>query len=308
MADEKLDTRQPFTRAAGLESGLTRRQLIGPGFRTISHGILVSAEVADSPGLRTRAALLPFGPDAFASHCSAARAWQAPIATCPDEHVTVPEPNGRRRRTNVVCHVRYGATVRDVGGLPVSDLADLFVEMADELPLVELVVLGDWMLRRKGVTHRRLARAIEVAPASRAERARRALRYVRRKVDSPMESRLRMLLVLAGIPEPEVNREIRNVDGEVLRRFDLCWPGVKVIVEYDGRFHIEREENWERDLDRREAIEEDQWRMLVVVAKGIYTDPGRTVQRVWNVLSARGLPGLPDRPGDGWRPHFPGHV
>lgn len=224
MADEELDTRQPFTRAAGLASGLTRRELAGPSFRTMSHGILVSAAMPDSPSLRTRAALVPFGDSAFASHCSAARAWEAPIATCPQEHITVAEPNGRRRRTDVVCHVRDGATIRVIGGLPVSELADVFVEMADELPLVELVVLGDWMLRRKGMTHLRLAGAVERASGTRAARARSALGYVRRKVDSPMETRLRMLLVLAGIPEPLVNHEIRNVDGELLRRFDLCWP------------------------------------------------------------------------------------
>jgi len=308
MADEELDTRQPFTRAAGLASGLTRRELAGPSFRTMSHGILVSSAIPDSPGLRTQAGLVPFGKGAFASHCSAARAWGAPVATCPEEHITVAKPNGRRRRTGVVCHVRDGATIREIGSLPVSDLADVFVEMADELPLVELVVLGDWILRRKGMTHQRLARAVAGMSGSRAKRAHTALGYVRRKVDSPMESRLRMLLVLAGIPEPEINLEIRDVDGELLRRYDLSWPGVKVIVEYDGRVHIEREATWEKDLDRREAIDDDDWRLLVVVANGIYSEPGRTVQRVWKVLSGRGLADLPLRPSDDWRPHFPGHT
>lgn len=307
MPDDELDIRHPFTRAAGLASGRTRRELAGARYRVLGHGILVSSAVPDSPALRTRAALVPFGADAFASHCSAARAWDAPVATCPEEHVTVVGPNGRRRRAGVVCHVRDGADIRVIGDLPVSDLADLFVEMADELPLVELVVLGDWMLRRKGMTRQRLAGAVDRASGRSARRARTALGYVRRKVDSPMETRLRMLLVLAGIPEPEINLEIRDVDGQVLRRYDLCWPGVRVIVEYDGRIHIEREANWERDLDRRELIDDDGWRILVVVARGIYSEPARTVQRVWRVLSDRGLAGLPPRPGDDWRPHFPGH-
>ena len=34
----------------------------------------------------------------------------------------------------------------------------------------------------------------------------------------PMETRLRMLLVLAGLPEPRVNLTIRDVDGEPVRR------------------------------------------------------------------------------------------
>lgn len=306
--DDELDIEQPFTRAAGLASGRTRRALAGPDFRSLGHGLLISSTVSDSAALRARAALVAFDDDAFASHCSAARAWAAPIATCPVEHVTVDSPNRRRRRTTVVCHVRDGASVRIVAGLRVSELADLFVEMASELPLVELVVLGDWMLRRKGLTTQRLGRAVEAASGTPQKRARIALGFVRPKVDSPMESRLRMLIVLAGIPEPEVNLEIRDVDGEVLRRFDLCWPGIKVIVEYDGRVHIEREAAWERDLERREAIDDDQWRLLVVVARGIYTEPERTVQRVWRLLADRGLPGLPVRPSDDWRPHFPGRT
>ncbi|QIK76846.1 DUF559 domain-containing protein [Nocardioides piscis] len=307
MADaNELDPTRPFTRAAGLNSGLTRRELNGPDFRRLSHGILVSAAVADSPMLRTQAALIPFDGAGSASHCSAARVWGAPVATCPEEHITVSEPNARRRRQGVVCHVRADARTRDVGGIAVTELADLFVEMADELPLVELVVLGDWMLRRKGMTHQRLAAAVAAASGSAVRRARTALGYVRRRVDSPMETRLRMLLVLAGIPEPEVNREMRDLHDEVLRRYDLCWPGVKVVVEYDGRVHIEREAGWERDLVRREAIDDDGWRLLVVVAKDIYAQPERTVQRVFKVLRDRGLAGLPDRVSDDWRPHFPG--
>ena len=123
-----------------------------------------------------------------------------------------------------------------------------------------------------------------------------------------MESRLRMLIVLAGIPEPVVNATVRDVDGEVVRRFDLSWPEVRVIVEYDGRHHVERIEQWESDLDRREEIDDEGWRILVVVAAGIYTDPGRTVSRIFRLLRARGLEDLPDRPSEDWRPHFPGRL
>jgi very-short-patch-repair endonuclease len=81
---------------------------------------------------------------------------------------------------------------------------------------------------------------------------------------------------------------------------------VRVIVEYDGRQHIEREHSWESDLERREAIDDDGWRILVVTSRGIYREPGRTVVRVWRLLRARRLPGVPNRPSDAWRPHFPG--
>jgi hypothetical protein len=116
-----------------------------------------------------------------------------------------------------------------------------------------------------------------------------------------------MLLVLAGIPEPRINHTIREIDGQPVRRYDLSWPDVRVIVEYDGRHHVERVDQWEEDLDRREAIDDDGWRILVVVSKGIYREPRRTVDRVFRVLQRRRLPGLPARPAEAWRPHFPGY-
>jgi very-short-patch-repair endonuclease len=103
-----------------------------------------------------------------------------------------------------------------------------------------------------------------------------------------------------------VNRTIRADNGDPLRRYDLSWPSVRVIVEYDGRHHVERESQWEADLERREAIDDDGWRIVVITARGIYREPGRTVERVWRVLRARGLSGLPARPSERWRAHFPG--
>jgi very-short-patch-repair endonuclease len=194
--------------------------------------------------------------------------------------------------------------VRD--GVRVSALVELFVELAEELSLVELVVAGDWMVRRHRVRTRDLRRVAMAARGPHARLARQAARYVRAKVDSPMESRLRMLIVLAGMPEPVVNMTVRMVDGRKVRRFDLCWPEVRVVVEYDGRHHVEIIEQWESDLDRREEIDDDEWRILVVVASGIYVDPARTVHRIFRLLERRGLDGLPERPSEDWRPHFPG--
>ena len=174
------------------------------------------------------------------------------------------------------------------------------------LPLVELVVVGDWMVRRHRVRPRTLAAAAAHAGGRAGVLARSAAAYVRERVDSPMESRLRMLLVLAGLPEPEINLEIRTADGEVLRRYDLCWPGVRVIVEYDGRHHVERVEQWEQDLraargHRRQRVADPGRRVV-----GVYRSPEQTIRRVHALLRDRGLAGVPVRPREDWRPHFPG--
>ncbi len=301
-----FNPREPFPRFRALQSGLPRATVDSPAFRRLLHGIIVAADVPDSALLRVKAALACFFDDAFASHASSARVWRVPVQTRPGEHVTVSDDTHRLRRAGVTTHHRPRAAVALRHGVRVSVLTDLFVELAEELSLVELVVAGDWMVRRHRVRITDLRRAAKDAPGRAGQLAKKAASYVRARVDSPMESRLRMLIVLAGLPEPVVNVSVRDVDGEPVRRFDLSWPEVRVIVEYDGRHHVERVEQWEADLDRREEIDDEGWRVLVVVAAGIYADPGRTVQRVFRLLRARGHDDLPERPSEDWRPHFPG--
>jgi hypothetical protein len=180
----------------------------------------------------------------------------------------------------------------------------MFVELATLLSLVDLVVVGDNLVRRRRCNPEALRAFCARTPMPGAVQARRAASYVRDLVDSPMETWLRMLIVLAGLPEPEVNRTIRDLAGQPIRRYDLSWPSVRVVVEYDGRHHVEREQQWEDDLDRREAIDDDGWRLLVVTSRGIYREPERTVRRIFALLSRRGLVGLPRRPSEAWRPHF----
>ena len=117
-----------------------------------------------------------------------------------------------------------------------------------------------------------------------------------------------MLLVLAGLPEPQVNLKVRDEVGEVVRKYDLSYPAVKVAVEFNGKVHVLTEQAWEEDLERRDAIDDASWRLLPVISSGIYGTPEQTIRRVHRVLLARGLPGVPLRLGDEWRAHFPGYA
>ena len=59
--------------------------------------------------------------------------------------------------------------------------------------------------------------------------------------------RLRLLLVLAGLPAPEVQFPL-VADRYLVARFDLAHPAAKLAVEYDGAGHVD-------DLDRRRVEE-----------------------------------------------------
>ncbi|WP_182379201.1 DUF559 domain-containing protein [Nocardioides sp. WS12] len=304
------DLRRPFLRTDALAAGWSDKQLQSSRFQRLHVGIYLDADVDLTPGIRAEAALLPFCAEAFASHATAARLLRIPIPTLPEEHVTVPGDGDRRSRSGVRCHqVPRGSapSVVLVDGIRVSAPAQVFVELAGQLSLVDLVVVGDHLVRNGRVRIDALRDFCAGWTGRRAAHARVAASFVREKVDSPMESRLRMLILLAGLPEPRVNITYGEDDGLSYRRYDLSWPEVKVIVEYDGRHHIERIEQWESDLDRREAIDDSGWRILVVVSSGIYADPGRTLERIHRLLLARRLPGVPARLRPDWRRHFPGH-
>lgn len=301
-----LETTRPFTRADAVRAGIDPKILRTSRFRRIFRGVLISNDVPDSPLVRAEAALLIHPPTAFASHTTAARIFGLPVPVDPREHVSVLSDRDRRRRPEICNHVTSSDhQVLVHRGLRISHPFRMFVELAGMLSLVDLVVVGDALVRVFRVPPRRLVEACEESTDWYAAAARTAARYVRDGVDSPMETRLRMLIVLAGLPQPTVNHKLFDDLGRVRRRLDLSYPELRLVIEYDGRQHIEREVNWESDLDRREELDEGEWRILVVTAKGIYREPERTLERIRRQLVARGARGVPRSFADDWRRFFP---
>ena len=301
-----FDPTQPFLRGDGLDHGLTEKAMRGPGYRRLFRNVLVASTTPATSLQRVRGALVLQCEEAWASHVSAARVKGAPVPTIADEHVSVRHQKLRRHHRGLRCHVGDPTGVVVEKGVRVSGDVPMFIELSGQLTLVDLVVVGDWLVRRRGVTPEQLVKACRTSRHRDRRKALAAAGFVRSRVDSPMETRLRMLLVLAGLPEPEINLEVRDGLGELVRKYDLSYPQVKVAVEYNGKLHVEVVENWEADLERRADMDDDAWRLVVVISAGIYKDPLRTLRRVHQVLLARGMPEVPLRLLDDWRPHFPG--
>lgn len=89
-------------------------------------------------------------------------------------------------------------------------------------------------------------------------------------------------------------------------RLDLSYPGLRLIIEYDGRQHAEDTGQWNGDLERREVWDDTEWRILVVTAKGIYVEPDRTLERIRRTLVSRGCTTVPRHLVEDWRPYLPG--
>ncbi|MGH3445584.1 MAG: hypothetical protein ACRDPB_09430 [Nocardioidaceae bacterium] len=302
-----LDTTRAFTRADAISAGISPKMLRGSRFRRLFRGVYISASVPRSPLHRVSGALLLHPPGAVATHLSAARVYRVPVPDLPDEHVSVFDPRDRRPHDGIRCHVAApGTRVLRVRGVDVQDPFSMFVALASVLSLVDLVVVGDALVRMYDIAPGRLVAECEASSDRHVAAARRAAAYVREGVDSVMETRLRMLIVLAGLPEPQVNHQLREESGAVVRRLDLSYPLIRLIIEYDGRQHAESTRQWNSDLVRREEFDDGDWKILVVTAKGIYTEPAETVGRIHRALVTRGYPAVPARLAEGWRAHFPG--
>jgi very-short-patch-repair endonuclease len=303
MTDSEVALERPFTRAMlrahGVDPSLVRKS----EFCQVIRSVWVRRDAIDDD-TRIRSALTLHPDDAVASHFSAARLLDLPVPEHHLEHVTVFRPKDRHWRPEVKPHVtKRPRRVVLVRGIRTTDPITTFIQLAGSLSLVDLVVLGDAIVKKYKVAPRRLVSACGKSGDYYAKRALQAALFVRRGVDSPMETRLRMLLVLAGLPEPKVNVREMNEDGTWKRRYDLCYPEFRLIVEYDGRQHATDVPQWETDLDRREELEDDGYRILVVTAKGIFIEPERTIERVRRQLIARGCAEkltIDER----WREHF----
>ena len=300
-----LDTTRPFTRADAVAAGVDTRVLRTSRFRRLFREVYVAADAVDSH-IRTRAALVLHPETAYASHHSAARIYGLPVPHDPDVHVTVLAREDRRHRSGIRCHVtKHPPGVIEHDGLRVSHPLQMFVELAKVLDLVNLVVVGDALVKVFDVPPARLLAYCRNSERYNAYKAALAAEYVRSGVDSPMETRLRMLIVLAGLPEPEVDHRLLDANGCLRRRLDLSYPRIRLIIEYDGRQHAESTGQWGTDIERREEFDNEGWRILVVLADGIFKHPERTLLRIRRQLVVRGWPQVPPLRSD-WQAHFPG--
>ena len=306
MTQGGFDPLQPFTRAEGLAAGLTAWQLRSREYARLHRNVYVSRQAPRTLALRAYAALRAAPPGSVVSHQTAALLWGGSVPPSAAVHVRIPSGETFRAEGVRTHHGSIEPEVRWRRGLPLTSPEATFVDLAESLDLVQLVVLGDRLLRREVTSPARLLEYASGRAGARAAVARRAAELVRAGVDSPPESRLRMLIVLAGLPEPTVNHVIRDPDtGAWLRRFELAYEELRVAIEYEGRQHRDDDEIWAADIDRREELDRRAWRVVQVISSGLFDNPLRTLQRIDQARVDRGAP--PTRAfSEEWRRFFPG--
>ncbi len=232
-----------FTLGEARALGVGRRELRTPRWRHVAYNRYRWAplEIDEYLPLTILLSSLPEG--AALSGFSAARVLglDVPVPKRP-EVIVAPE---------VGIAVRARATVRRViiaredlttrRGLPVTTPLRTCFDLAGRLSPVEAVVIVDMALHA-GLIDLEGWRSYVIAHRGRKGVAgsRRTLAHAEPKSESPMESRLRMLLVGGGLPRPQAQVPLFDDHGVFVARPDLYYPDAHLGLEYDGENHRDR--------------------------------------------------------------------
>jgi hypothetical protein len=206
-------------------------------------------------------------------------------------HIVVPAAMRLQSRKGVTVHRVHllPGDVEETGGLrrtsPVRTVWDLanWLEPVRSVPIIDaMLALGvvdadgvsAYIAARRGQRgHRRAGRTAALADG---------------RAQSAPESVLRVRLVLAGLPRPVPQFDVRI--GAVTLHPDLAWPEYKLALEYDGAWHAAAER---LHLDRRRLnlLATEGWLVLHATSERLRRDFGGLVREVGTALRSRGWSG-----------------
>ncbi|WP_058726186.1 endonuclease domain-containing protein [Curtobacterium luteum] len=236
-----------------------------------------------------RAIALVLRTDQYVSHTSALAVWGAPLpagAVGGPVHVTTAGTGPVMRRSDVVGHRRrHGARVTDHGGIRVSEPSQAWSESVPLLSVHGSVAVADHLVRVGGsLTIDELSAAI--VPGSHGNAiARAVLDLVRVGADSPMETWLRLAVVDAGFPEPQLQVEVFDRGGSFLARVDMAWPEYRIALEYDGAHHRERD-RFEHDQRRDNGLAVNDW-LVIHATRADVARPAVLFERLRQAFAVR---------------------
>lgn len=295
-----------LTRNVLIAHGVNPQRLRGAHMRPLGSGVYVPRHLAErlepqSLHLLKARAIVAETPGARLSHTTAALLhgfWlPARLSRDPTVHLTYPSESGRLVRNGVTSHRRVvrPEDVQQHEGIDVSSPLRTWLELAPLCTTQELVVLGDQLIRqpyaryegrhRPYATQGELRETLDTTrrfPGRR--RAVEALGLVRCGADSPPETLLRLALVEAGLPEPELQIPLHE-DGSG-RRADMGYRQARIVIQYEGAGHFDADQ-LRADQRRDNEFFAAGWVVLRFNAEDLRDGFRRAVTLVRQALAAR---------------------
>ena len=287
---------RPFTRTQANALGLSDQTLRGTRFKRLVRGVYVCADLAMTFEHYLEAGLLALGDGPRATHVTGLRCYGVSVG--PMFPLRFASDQSSRCRCDWIRVIRRMRVAASAG--PALSPEQCWVDACLDLDLVDAVIAADWLIHNDATTLARLTRFVEATDNWEGVRnARVALPYVRENVRSPRETVTRLLLVLAGLPEPDgCNLDIYDGD-RFIGCGDLVWLLYLLVTEYDGRQHAEDADQWNHDLDRVQAFDDAGWRFYRVTNRRLRA-PREVVRRVHAKLVEGGYTGPGPVFGEQW--------
>jgi hypothetical protein len=267
--------------AAGL---VTWGRLRGPGFLRPFPDVYVRAG-AKPPGLKVRslAAYRLVEGRGVLSCYSAAVLLDADCAPTPDvpAEVTVPG-GGQREHPGLVVHrdrFAPGETTL-VGDVRCTSPLRTAYDLARLDDPVEAVVGVDRLANAHRFNPDLLLRfRLYYRRARGNDRIPEVLALATPYSGSPMETRLRLLIINAGLPRPQVQWVVQDEQTRTAVWLDLAWPEHKIGIEYEGEVHASPEAVL-RDAGRYTRLVDDGWRIYRYTKFEVYGEPERIIAQL----------------------------
>jgi len=172
-----------------------------------------------------------------------------------------------------------------LGVLPITTMARTAIDLARECTWVWAVIAVDSAMRL-GTTRGELTDMAGFCAQWRGGiQAMRAAEFARKEAQSAAESFARALFQQHGLPEPEIQFDIRDENGEWVARVDLLFRAQRTAVETDGKIKYSepwgdpRETLWKEKL-REDRIRDCQYEVVRVTWQQLMTDPEGVIARV----------------------------
>lgn len=274
----------PFTIADARRVGIERWHLKGASWNRLGPRSYMWSGLHETTLSKLAAASQRLPPIAAFSGLTAA--WLHGLDTPPSDaiEVTVPKELGISTRAGI--RLRRAAlpeaeVVRS-RGLRVTTVVRTVAEICCRLELVDAVVVTDSALRRRKV---RISQLIDWANGHKGSpginKLRRVMSFTEPAAESPMESRLRMVLVLGGLPRPRVQFPIHDDQGRFVGRPDLYYEHARLGIEYDGGTH---RSSLAEDNRRQNKLLQQGVRLLRFTSRDVLHDPASVVLQVRTIL------------------------
>lgn len=276
---------RPFSVRDALGLGVTEDRLRGADLWRPTHGVRTTDPPLDLLERARAFAAASRWPFAF-SHVTAALLLDVPVAEQMEAdcqlHIMRGTVSNRMRRDEVCGHrgLEWRRTIY-VHGLPVIDPCDTWVDLGEMVGagksagLDDLIAAGDAVANLVGAVEP-LTRAVErrVRPRGKVTLT-YAIPRIRVGSASAMETRARLMIIRAGLPEPLLNEPVVSESDEWLGCGDFVWRKERVVGEYQGvRWHSSTEQQ-AADEVRFERFRRNDWTVIPIVSDDVFVDADR---------------------------------